>query len=221
MEFHSHMCSTCKAFQPTWRTLADLVQKEGHMRCGRVSIDEEAGLGVAEKTKALEEGVPSLMLFLGEGAAGVPVYTASGGDDEQALSAAVLQDKVDAAFHKALEAAGREAPSLVAEDIVAQDTAELAKEGDWANDDAAGGFDDLDDPVVPGSMRGMLAGQDGGEMLAGQVWAALLGLLLSGFFVVVIVCIPKPRQAGYWRPLRWRGARPHGIREPKGSMRSA
>merc|ERR1719203_22111 len=75
VEFHSHMCGTCQAFQPRWRELVDLLQHEGprSWRLGKIDIDRGKGLKLAEKEGVMEGGVPSIFLYLGQGISGLRV----------------------------------------------------------------------------------------------------------------------------------------------------
>ena len=62
IEFYSERCGTCQEFEPIWKTV---IPKIKNIKIGRVNIDDEQGLKLAEQMEMLEEGIPRVILSYG------------------------------------------------------------------------------------------------------------------------------------------------------------
>lgn len=119
VEFHSELCSTCQAFQSTWWELTALLREEAPpgLRCGRIGIDKEDGVKLADAEGTLQEGVPNIYLYPGRGRPSVQVYAA--GEADTFPPAAELRKRVASRYLEATAttasarapAAALEAPS--------------------------------------------------------------------------------------------------------------
>lgn len=61
IEFYSERCGTCQEFEPIWKTV---IPKIKNIKIGRVNIDDEQGLKLAEQMEMLEEGIPRVILSI-------------------------------------------------------------------------------------------------------------------------------------------------------------
>ncbi len=64
VEFYSAMCGGCQEFAPTWERV-DMNMKS--IVAGKVNIDEPEGEALAKSLGVLDEGVPSIRLFMASG----------------------------------------------------------------------------------------------------------------------------------------------------------
>ena len=60
VDVYSGMCGSCKAFSPIWTEWAGTLD---NVRVGRMNIDTDDGLALAEKLGVLDQGVPHVCLF--------------------------------------------------------------------------------------------------------------------------------------------------------------
>ena len=60
VDVYSGMCGSCKAFSPMWEEFASTLDD---VRIGRVNIDTDDGLKLADSLGVLEQGVPHVCLF--------------------------------------------------------------------------------------------------------------------------------------------------------------
>lgn len=70
VEFYSAMCGGCQEFAPTWDRIAkafDDSSNGGALMSGKVNIDDNAGLQLAEELGVLDDGVPHVRLFKSKG----------------------------------------------------------------------------------------------------------------------------------------------------------
>lgn len=107
VEFYDPRCSSCQAFVPEWRELVRMPWAGG-MRFATVNIEARAGMALATKLGAIEQGLPNVQLFVHADGAGAGDGTSSGrpvqhlvmrGDSP--LSASALRQKVLRALHGA------------------------------------------------------------------------------------------------------------------------
>ena len=63
IEFYSERCSTCQEFSPIWD---NLMQKLPHIKIGRVNIDHQKGMNLAQRLNALNNGIPCIKIFYGQ-----------------------------------------------------------------------------------------------------------------------------------------------------------
>jgi thiol-disulfide isomerase/thioredoxin len=68
VEFYSSMCGGCQEFASTWDKIENEFSKSvGKIVTGKISIDNKAGLKVAEELGVLEDGVPHVRMFSRKG----------------------------------------------------------------------------------------------------------------------------------------------------------
>lgn len=63
VEFYSHFSDASNAFTPKWRELEEIFI---HIASGRVSIDDKAGMDIAESLGVLDKGLPNIQLYTGK-----------------------------------------------------------------------------------------------------------------------------------------------------------
>lgn len=60
IEFYSPMCGSCTEFTPTWTRLQNQMIS---IATGKINIDEEKGMALAQKLGVLDEGLPNIRMF--------------------------------------------------------------------------------------------------------------------------------------------------------------
>eukprot|EP01041_Mallomonas_annulata_P001444 gene1444-2780_t len=64
VEFYSNMCGSCQEFAPKWEKLEGSLKS---IATGKINIDDKAGMNIAKKLGVLEQGLPNIQLFKGNG----------------------------------------------------------------------------------------------------------------------------------------------------------
>ena len=64
IKFYSKMCGACNDFKPTWKKVTGKLKD---FSFGEISIDDKAGMKLAEKLGVLDEGLPNVRMFYQNG----------------------------------------------------------------------------------------------------------------------------------------------------------
>ena len=56
------MCDTCKEFSPVFEELSGKIEKK--VKVGKVNIDAKEGMQIAQSLGVLDEGIPSVQMYM-------------------------------------------------------------------------------------------------------------------------------------------------------------
>jgi len=207
VEYHSHQCGTCQAFQPTWNELARELEHRGPkgLRVARIGIDEKAGLQIAEKEDALKDGVPCLFIYLGGGHAPQHVFVAEDRDDGTFPAASELRQLVAAKYLEALQAAGGTVPEDVSS--AANGKESPPSDGAAADDTAVPEFEeptDSPETIAPEELDALDAERASmdldAEMFEPSGHVVHIAMVIVGVLtgILVLAQTPYPRRVVSW-----------------------
>lgn len=93
LEFHSGLCGACQQFTPIFDEFARSLKEKVHVHIGKVNIDEEPGLKLAEKLNALDFGVPTIRIFSNQDNLGKMILGGTDADFPDEVTVASLEQK--------------------------------------------------------------------------------------------------------------------------------
>ena len=88
IEIYSEKCESCASFEPKWK---NLVKKINYLNIGRINVDEQKGMKVANKLNALENGIPAIKLIISKD----EIFDIMTGIDEPFPNSITLKKKIE------------------------------------------------------------------------------------------------------------------------------